>query len=116
MAQQSIDVAKYAKRAQAEGYFRRLFVGFDQFLNVLGGGSLDETISSRMQRWQLRAFGHGRAKRAIGKGMCAWLGWIQKNHDVLANIGDRARAQAEEQRADRILSASGVQLPEEEKQ
>ncbi len=109
-AEQPIDVSAYTKRALAERYFHRIWVGFDQFVNVLGGGSPDDTISSRMQRWQLKALDPNPVKRAIGKGMCTWLGWIQKNHDILANIGDRARAQAEERRTSETLAASGVQV------
>lgn len=32
------------------GYFRRVAVAVDQLINVITGGSVDETISSRMGR------------------------------------------------------------------
>lgn len=63
-------------------YWKRILVAFDQFWNAVGGGSEDETISSRVgrnavagKRWALILekmidaipwFGKGHCRRAIG--------------------------------------------------
>lgn len=107
----SISYTKYAEQAARHAYPSRVLVAVDQMLNVVSGGSLDDTISSRMQRWQSRAQDSNPIKRAAGKFMCGWLGLIQKHHDVLANIGDRERAEAELARTTTTLQDSGVRLP-----
>lgn len=55
------------------GYFGRLLIGIDQFLNIVFGGFEDETISSRL----------GREKQygdLAGKVGCAILDALDPNH------------------------------------
>lgn len=104
-----IDVKKLAAAALKQSYLRRDADELDEAVNVLTDGPIDDTISSRMQRWKDGTIPHpNRAKRAVGRFMCWCLGLIQRDHDVKANVGDLARAQAEEERNKKTLEGHGV--------
>jgi len=79
-------------------YWQRLLIGFDIFANVLLGGQLDETISSRVQRMSTAHHGWARVWRwpllLLAKLVLGALDWIQPGHGVIAEIDDAARAQA----------------------
>lgn len=97
------------QQALAQPYWRRSLTAFDVMVNVWTGGAPDDTISSRMQRWKTDDVPKpNQAKRTVGKFMCGWLGWLQRNHDLKANAGDLARAEAEETRTTRTLEKSGI--------
>lgn len=104
-----IDVKKLKTAALRQGYLRREADELDEAVNVLTDGPIDDTISSRMQRWKDGSVPHpNKAKHLAGRFMCWWLGLIQKDHDVRANVGDLARAQAEEARNRKTLREHGV--------
>lgn len=67
-------------------YFERCLIALDEFVNVICGGSLDETISARSGR----AAYHG---ARWGKVMSWWLGKIVPNHCRLAELHDEQRAE-----------------------
>lgn len=104
-----IDVKKLRASALKQGYLRRDADELDEAVNVLTDGPIDDTISSRMQRWKDGTVPHpNRAKKAAGRLMCWLLGLIQKGHDIKANVGDLSRAQAEEERNRKTLEEHGV--------
>lgn len=104
-----IDVPELESASARQSWARRTLVTFDQFLNAAAGGAPDDTISSRMQRWKIGdAPKPNKAKKIVGSFMCKWLGLIQMDHDVKANVGDMERARLEEQRTERTLEDSGV--------
>ena len=94
-------VAAEAKIPQ-EGYFHRVLVAFDQFVNVLTGGRPDETISARSYRWSQMTTGFA-LWRWLGKFMNTWLGWLQSNHGEKAAAGDLERSEIVEQVEDKEL-------------
>jgi hypothetical protein len=55
------------------GYFARVFVGLDVFVNALIGGHPKETISSRAAKDRNRG-------RFLGCVLCKILDWIDKDH------------------------------------
>lgn len=73
-----------------EDYIRRTLVALDIFNNVLAGGHEDETISSRMARWDKEPAG---VRHNVGKLISEGLGLIQKDHGSQAEAGDLERAQ-----------------------
>ena len=79
-------LAQAKQNATHHGYFRRVLLGLDLFANVLAFGKVGETISARSQRAADRG-------NWAGKAMTGFLHLFQKNHGVLAEIGDEARAQ-----------------------
>src|SRR5262245_57107843 len=84
MDEQQLQQAK--KRATSHGYFRRVLLGLDLFGNVLTGGKVGETISARSQRAADRG-------NWLGKGMTKFLHLFQRDHGVLAEVGDLGRAE-----------------------
>lgn len=105
----AIDARKQESQALAQPYWRRALTAFDVMVNVWTGGAPDDTISSRMQRWKTDDVPRpNKAKKAVGKFMCGWLGLLQKDHDLKANAGDLGRAKSEEQRTTRTLEKSGL--------
>ena len=66
-------------------YFVRLLIGTDEFVNVLTGGNLDETVSSRAGRAAYTG-------KLWGKILSWWLGKISKNHCRRAELHDEQRA------------------------
>jgi hypothetical protein len=68
------------------GYITRLPIAFDEFVNVIFGGYLDETISARAGR---AAF-HG---ELWGKVLSWLLAKLVPNHCRLAELHDEQRAQ-----------------------
>jgi hypothetical protein len=106
-----IDPVVVARHALHQKYIRRNLDELDEGVNVLTGAQLDETISSRVLRWKLNLVPHPNIfKQKFGSAMCWILGDIQPDHDLRANIGDRARAQAEIQRADQAIDAQKDKL------
>ena len=104
-----INVPKLEQQAKDQGYLRRDEDELDEAFNVVADGALDDTISSRMQRWKIGGVPHpNKVKKVVGRFMCWWLGLIQKQHDVKANVGDLERAKLEEQRTEKTLEDSGV--------
>lgn len=73
-----------------EGYFRKDLIGLDQFANVITGGNPDETISSRMARWDTEDRG---VKHEVGEVVSKGLDLFQKDHGAEAESGDLERAQ-----------------------
>jgi hypothetical protein len=67
------------------GYLERLLISLDEFVNVLTGGNLDETISARSGRAAFRG-------KLWGRFMSWWLGKIVPNHCRLAELHDKQRA------------------------
>jgi hypothetical protein len=67
-------------------YIERVLISLDELGNVLSGGMLDETISSRSGRAAL----HG---ARWGLFMAWWLGKIVPNHCRLAELHDEQRAE-----------------------
>lgn len=80
------EIAAAKKRATHHGYFRRVLLGLDLFGNILTGGKVGETISSRSQHAADRG-------SWAGKAMTGFLQLFQKDHGHLAEIGDEARAE-----------------------
>lgn len=67
-------------------YPRRVIKGIDLFLNVLTGGKIDETISSRCSKAALSG-------NAIAKALVWVFDLFQANHLYKAPEGDEASAQ-----------------------
>lgn len=67
-------------------YAIRLAVAFDEFWNVVFGGFLDETISSRAGR-------AAHAGKTWGKLLAGALGFFFRNHCRLAEMHDEQRAE-----------------------
>jgi hypothetical protein len=67
-------------------YAIRLAVAFDEFWNVVLGGFLDETISSRAGR-------AAHAGKRWGKLLAGALGYFFPNHCRLAELHDEQRAE-----------------------
>lgn len=82
--------AQEAKTAK-EGYFKKDLIGLDQFVNVETGGNPDETISSRMARWDTESTG---ARHEIGKIISEGLDLFQADHGAKAEAGDLERSEA----------------------
>lgn len=95
--------ADAAKRAEQEGYVRRLPVELDIGADELAGGPMDETISTRMNRWSQMSGVRG----FIGK----WANRLNNvlfpskkgPHGPLATAGDMGRAEAEVERDKQAL-------------
>ncbi len=87
-------VATWGVTAMQHGYFQRVLCAVDQFLNVLTGGNLDETMSARSARYWRTQQGAWVVWRKFGEFMCWWLDIIQSLHDIKAEAGDLARAEA----------------------
>lgn len=81
---------KDVSKAPHDGYIHKELVAFDQFANVTLGGTPDETISSRVARWDTEDKG---IKREIGKIISEGLGLIQHDHGAKAEAGDLGRAE-----------------------
>lgn len=74
----------YEKQASQEGWFHRVWVALDMFVNVLFKGNPDETISSR----SARAATEGKTWGVILSNL---LDLIQKDHGAKAEAGDVER-------------------------
>jgi hypothetical protein len=83
-------------QAAHEGYFRRVIVDFDQFVNVATDGLPGETISSRAQRG-------ADAGNEFAKLLTHGLDLIQKSHGREAEAGDLIRAEDVEATEDKAL-------------
>jgi hypothetical protein len=75
-----------AAQAQKEGYFIRVLIAFDMFVNVIFGGNNDETISSR----SARAATEGKIWGIV---LSRFLDLFQANHGAQAIVGDLTRAE-----------------------
>lgn len=84
-------------KAAHEGYLHRVLVGLDQFLNVVGDGKADMTISTRAGL----AAQHG---SVIGKTLSDFLNLFQKDHGAKAAAGDAERDTQELQAEQGIIS------------
>ena len=62
-------------------YFWNVFVGFDQFVNAVLGGDPDETISSRIGKWNRSSC---RACKIVSVPVCWFLGLFDSKHCVEA--------------------------------
>lgn len=86
------EVIAWATKAAGHNYFQRLLCGFDMFLNVIFGGNLDETISSRVHRWMVSK----NPEFFLWRWTATWIIWlcdlVQTAHGVKANAGDMIRA------------------------
>ena len=85
-------IEAWADTAAGHNYFQRLLCGFDIYVNVIFGGMLDETISSRTSRWV-------RSKSPeffLWRACATWIIWlcdlVQAMHGVKAESGDIIRA------------------------
>ena len=76
-------------QVEHEGYFRKDLIGLDQFVNVLTGGSPDETISSRSARWAVKDKG---VKHVVGEVISHSLDLFEHDHGAEAEAGDLERA------------------------
>lgn len=75
-----------AKKALREGYLYRLVKGLDEFGNVLTGGNLGQSISSRI--------GLDAAKGDHGAIATAeFLNLFEANHCIKAEVADEAQAE-----------------------
>jgi len=72
-------------QAQSEGYFLRVLIGFDIFMNVIFGGNPDETISSRASRAATEG-------KLWGILMSKFLNIFQRDPGADAQSGDLQRA------------------------
>jgi hypothetical protein len=59
-------------------YLRNVAFAIDQLANAILLGDPDETISSRLGKWQ-RANGGG-WRRYVAWGVCSMLHWIDRDH------------------------------------
>lgn len=96
------------KVAATENYLKRDGVALDQFANVVTDGSPDETISSRMARWDKQGTG---IKHHVGRFMSKALNLFSKDHGAKAEASDFERAQAVEK-----IEENTGNLPLEENQ
>lgn len=80
--------------SQHLGYLSRLGTGFDVFLNEITGGNNDETLSSRMARWDRRPSGF---RHRLGRLICKGLNLHEKNHGAIAEADDLGRAKKVEE-------------------
>jgi len=76
--------------ATHHSYLARVLVGFDEWINVDTGGTLDETISARAQRLS-------DAGNEFAKLLTHGLDLLQKQHGRKAEAGQLAQAEAVEQ-------------------
>lgn len=75
-----------AKQALREGYWYRLLKGLDEYGNVITGGDLGQSISSRV--------GLDAAKGDKGAiAMVEFLNLFEKDHSVKAEAADEAQAE-----------------------
>lgn len=88
-------------QAAHESTFHRDAVAVDVCANVLLGGNPDETISSRMARWDTQ---DGGVRHEVGRVISEGLDLIEHNHGAKAEAADLERAQAVE----RIESTTGT--------
>lgn len=105
---QPIDPAKEARseeEATHHGFVMRNLVELDTAVNVLTGGLPDETISSRMARWDTEDKG---IKHEVGKVVSAGLDLFDKDHGAAAEAGDLGRAKEIEQ----VEESTGTLPPE----
>src|ERR1700744_1214714 len=72
-----------------ESYLKKDLVAVDIATNVVLGGNEDETISSRMARWDTQDTG---IKHEVGEIVSEGLDLIQPDHGALAEAGDLERA------------------------
>lgn len=78
--------SQVAKRALREGYLYRVVKGLDEFGNVITGGNLGQSLSSRI--------GLDAAKGDHGAiALAEFLNCFEANHCVLAERADEAQAQ-----------------------
>lgn len=69
-------------------YLWNIAISFDQFINTLFGGDMDETISSRMGKHLVK---HDRCPFCLF--LCKLLNYIQKDHCVKAIEVDEGKDQ-----------------------
>ena len=81
------------QQARKDSYGMRVLVGFDTLVNVIAGGSPDETISTRAAR-------DDRHNLLFGKLMSDFLDHFQADHGAEAAAGDYARAVDEAQQVE----------------
>jgi hypothetical protein len=103
---------------KVKAYLLRCALGLDMFANVLTGGHLDETISSRVRRASdTHPHTSGLPSVWIAKVLNSMLNDIQADHGHLAEQGDLTRAgyvQTIEQQALKVVAvaaAHGVVIP-----
>lgn len=82
----------WGTKAMTHNYFQRLLCGFDMYVNVIFGGNLSETISSRTSRYiRSRA-----PEFFLWRWTATWIIWlcdlVQAMHGVKAESGDLFRA------------------------
>ena len=87
MTPDQINISLQELQASQEGYFHRLLVAFDMFVNAIFRGRPDETISGRAYRAALEG-------KLWGRVMNAGLNVLQSNHGAKAAAGDLYRAQS----------------------
>ena len=78
--------AQQEAEAHTEGYFLRVLIGFDQFVNTVFGGHPDETLSSRSARAAVEG-------KRWGIILSKALDVFQANHGADAVAGDLERAE-----------------------
>jgi hypothetical protein len=94
--------AKQAEQDTAhESYVRKDLIAVDICANELLGGQMDETISSRMARWDVEDTG---VKHEVGKLISKGLDLFQKDHGSQAVAGDLERAKEVE----KVEESSGL--------
>lgn len=86
-------IAAWGAKAAGHDYFQRVACGLDQFVNVLTGGRLDETISSRTSR----VIRNAKLNFVVWVWIATWVIWlcdlVQDLHGVKAESGDLERAE-----------------------
>lgn len=75
---------------EKENFIERLPRALDIFLNEATGGQMDETISSRMARWDTEETG---IKHEVGKVISAGLDLLEADHGAKAEEADKKRAE-----------------------
>lgn len=115
MTKPNLDPKKYEERADGQGFIHRNLDEVDEAINVATDGPIDDTISSRMLRWKDNTVPEpNKLKHLFGRFMCWWLGSIQTDHDILANIGDHERAEDEIKRTTKVLKVEGINIQDKD--
>lgn len=82
--------AQQKKQVTEEPYLERVAVAIDDLANVVTDGLPDETISSRMARWDTEDTG---IRHEVGEVVSEGLDLLQPDHGVKAEAGDEQRAE-----------------------
>jgi hypothetical protein len=84
-------ISKVTKDTMLNKYAFNVLITFDQAVNTICGGDVDETISSRMGKWAK----NGKNRHGIRKPLFIFANWIvekfEKNHFASASEDDEGK-------------------------